>query len=185
MRYSNNKFTALGMALLLSGCVNTASQFSIPNSIAFKGIIFEKVTHSQIDEMQQLLYLPQGSKQDPNKWIQGLLIFLDKNAQSITLVERAALRKKSFAKQVGTIANIDIVGNELQSQIIYPPTERFQDVQLEVSRGRDFTCGYGQMQFSDKRIISGNKLPNLKEYQAELQQLAKAFSHLSWQIGCR
>lgn len=185
MRYSNNKFVALGGALLLSGCVNTVSQFSIPNSIAFKGMIFEKVTHSQIDEMQQLLYLPQGSKQDPNQWLQGLLIFLDKNTQSISLVERVARRKQSFAKQVDTIANIDIAGNELQSQIIYPPTARFQDVQLEVSRGKDFSCGYGQMQFSDKRVISGNKLPNLQDYQAELQQLAKAFSRLSWQMECR
>lgn len=169
----------------LTGCVTQTSSFLVPEKITFQGNTFERVTHSQIDDMQQMLYLPSGTTQDPDNWQKGVLIFLDKNSQGKTLSERAMLRQTAFAQQEKTIAKVEILGNELQSKVIYPPTERFNDVQLEVSRGRDLACGFGQIQFSDKRSVSAKKMQNLANYQASLMTLALQFSQLAWQIGCR
>lgn len=173
------------MAVFLGGCVSQTAQFSLPEKIDFQGKTFEKVTHNQIDEMQQLLYLPQGTDKNPDNWQQGVLIFLDKNSQGQTLQQRAALRQASFARQAGTLANVTLKGEELQSQVIYPPTERFADVQLEVSRGQNFACGFGQMQFADKRAVSAKKVQNLAHFQPLVVKLAAEFSRLAWQMACK
>lgn len=173
------------LSLLLTACVSKTPQFALPEKVNFDGQTFIKVTENQIGEMQQMLYLPQISEQNPNNWQKGILFFLDKNSQQKTLAERVTLRQKAFQKQADTLANVAIIGNELRSEVVYPPTERFNDVQLEVSRGRDLACGFGQMQFSDKRSVSVKKIQNLTPYQSTLRQLADDFNRLAWQIQCK
>ncbi|AUI67159.1 MULTISPECIES: ABC transporter ATPase [Glaesserella] len=173
------------LPLFLTGCVVTQPQFSIPDQVNFQGKTYEKVTQNQIDEMQQSLFLPQGSHQTPDQWQQGILLFTDKNSQQKSLAERVALRQQTFAQQPETKATVGIVRDELQSQVLYPPTARFNDYQLEVSRGRESQCGYSQMQWSDKRSVSAKKSPNQTAYLHELQQMALQFSQLAWQIECR
>lgn len=180
---------ALGGVLFLAGCATQAPQFSVPEQITFWQETFEKVSHSQIDEMQQLLYLPQHSAKNPDNWQKGILLFLDKNSQGRTLQQRAELRKQRFAQQPQTLAKVELKAvngtTELQSQVIYPPTERFADVQLEVSRGQDLNCGFGQMQFADKRAVTAKKVQNLAEFQPLVLDLAVHFSQLAWQIECK
>lgn len=171
------------LALLLSGCVSSPTQFAVPDKIRFQQTTFEPASHSQIDEMQQWLYLPSGTAKDPDNWQKGLLIFVDRNSAGKSLQERASRRKAHFTKQE-SLAQVEIVGQELQSQVIYPPTERFQNVQLEVSRGRDLACGFAQMQFADKRSVSAKNLQNLAAFQPLVVKLATEFSQLAWQIGC-
>ena len=179
------KWLSAGLLLaLLSGCVVKQPQFSVPDKVNFKGTTFERVTHNQIDEMQQMLYLPAQGTKNPDDWQQGILVFLDQNSQGKTLQQRAELRQQSYQKQQETQAKVAIMGNELQSQVIYPPTERFHDVLLEVSRGRDLTCGFGQMQFADKRVDQ-SRILRLSTYQHQLSQLALEFSQLPWQIECK
>ncbi|OOR99275.1 ABC transporter ATPase [Haemophilus paracuniculus] len=173
------------LSLVLTACVSKSPQFALPEQVNFDGQTFVKATDNQISEMQQLLYLPQSSEQNPNNWQKGILFFLDKNSQQKSLTERIALREKAFKKQTDTLANVEIVGNELRSEVVYPPTERFNDVQLEVSRGRDLACGFGQMQFSDKRSVSAKKSPNLTAYQSQVAKLAQQFAELPWQIECK
>lgn len=172
----------------LTGCVSQTSRFVVPEQIIFRQTVFEKQTHSQIDEMQQMLYLPKNSSQTPEDWQQGLLVFLDQNSTGKTLQQRLELRKQHFSQQPQTLAEVDIQQHngsvELQSQVIYPPTERFANIQLEVSRGQDLNCGFGQLQFADKRAVSSQNLPNLTDYQPLLIQLATQFSQLAWQIKC-
>lgn len=84
----------------------------------------------------------------------GILFFLDKNSKNQTLEQRAAFRQASFAKKPELEAKVAIEQNELHSSVIYPPTERFNNVMLEVTRGRNLACGYGQIQFADKREVS-------------------------------
>lgn len=172
-------------SVILSGCVTQTGSFSVPDTLTFQNKVFEKTTHTQLDEMQQLLYLPSGTDKNPDNWQQGVLIFLDKNSQNSTLAERAELRRSNFAKQPQTTAKVAVVHDELRSEVVYPPTERFQNVQLEVSRGRNLTCGFGQMQFADKRSVSGKNLQNLSQYQPLVVKLAQQFSQLAWQIGCK
>ncbi|WP_324681980.1 ABC transporter ATPase [Bibersteinia trehalosi] len=183
--YSVRPFSFLAFVFLLAGCISHPAQFSTPEKIVFQNQIFERITHNQLDEMQQMLYLPKDSGQTPENWQQGVLLFLDKNTQARSLSARAKLRQQRFADQVNTQATVAINQQELQSQVIYPPTERWQNVQLEVTRGRDLDCGYGQMQFADKRSISDKNLQNLAEFQPLLMQLAAQFAQLAWQIGCR
>lgn len=167
--------------------------FSLPEQIFFQSQIFEKVTHNQLDEMQQLLYLPSDSEKNPNQWQRGILLFLDKNSLGKTLEERAALRQKTFAQQAGTQAKVAVVGQtpyqELRTAVLYPPTERFQDVQLEVTRGRMSECGYEQMQLADKQLIKradfAKNKPKLTAYQNELMTLAELFNQFAWQIRCQ
>lgn len=172
-------------SLFLTACQLKNSQFDLPDEVTFQHQRFEKVTHNQIDDMQQLLYLPAGSDKNPDNWQKGILLFVDKNSKDITLFERATLRTNAFAKQEDTQAKVEVIHNELQSEVLYPPTERFNDVQLEVSRGRELQCGYAQMQFSDKRSAFANKKQNLTAYQQALSQLAIEFSQLAWQIDCK
>lgn len=179
-----NSIVFVLLSLFLSACSITQSQFKLPEQIDFQGKSYQKVTHNQIDEMQQLLYLPSQSEKNPENWQQGILLFLDKNAANKSLEERLTLRQNAFAKQSRTKANLVIEQNELRSQVIYPPTARFPDVLLEVSRGRHLTCGFGQMQFSDKRSVPTNNLQSLSVYQGSLRELAQQFAKLAWQIGC-
>lgn len=180
-----NSIVFVLLSLFLSACSITQSQFKLPEQIDFQGKSYQKVTHNQIDEMQQLLYLPSQSEKNPENWQQGILLFLDKNAANKSLEERLTLRQNAFAKQSRTKANLVIEQNELRSQVIYPPTVRFPDVLLEVSRGRNLTCGFGQMQFSDKRSVPAKNLQNLSSYQGSLRELAQQFAKLAWQIGCQ
>ncbi len=171
--------------LAVTACVTNAPQFSVPEQLAFEGKTFEKVTHNQLDEMQQLLYLPSDSAKNPEEWSKGILLFLDKNSNNVTLEQRVVMRQQAYGKQQDTIAKVEIKGQELQSQLVYPPTERFQNVQLEVTRGREGLCGYSQMQYADKRSILAKNLPNLTAYQSEIRQIAEKFNQLAWQIACQ
>ena len=103
----------------------------------------------------------------------------------MSLADRASLRQNAFARQADTQAKVEVVQNELRSEVLYPPTERFNDVQLEVSRGRDLQCGYAQMQFSDKRPAFTKKSQNLTAYHQVLSELALEFSRLAWQVNCQ
>lgn len=172
-------------SLFLTACQLKNSQFDLPDEVTFQQQRFEKVTHNQIDDMQQLLYLPAGSAKNPDNWQKGILLFVDKNSKEMSLAERALLRQNTFSQQEDTQANVVIIKDELRSEVLYPPTERFNDVQLEVSRGRELQCGYAQMQFSDKRSAFANKKQNLTAYQQALSQLAIEFSQLAWQITCK
>lgn len=182
--YLSKRIAYVFLVLLLSGCVSQPSQFTSPEKIYFQSQIFERITHNELGDMQQMLYLPKNSEQNPENWQQGVLIFLDKNSQGRSLQERMELRKTSFLAQTDTLAKVEIIGVELQSQVIYPPTERFPDVQLEVTRGKEFRCGYGQMQFANKQSISSKNLQDLSQYQSLVAKMAQDFAELAWQIGC-
>lgn len=171
-------------SLFLTACQVGQKHFQLPKNVQFQGKNYEQVTHNQIDDMQSLLYLPSNSSKNPENWQQGILLFVDKNSQGKNLRDRVALRQKSF-NEAEALHQVKIDNNELRSQVIYPPTARFNDVLLEVSRGRDSACGYSQIQFSDKRSISANVSPNLKSYVAEVTALADALNALAWQIPCK
>ncbi|QIW15413.1 ABC transporter ATPase [Pasteurellaceae bacterium RH1A] len=168
--------------LILAAC--SSRHFVLPEQIHFKGEDYVVASHSQIDEMQQLLYLPQNSSQNPEDWQRGFLLFTDKNSAQKSLQERLTLRQKAFAQQASTQADLKIEDGELRSQVLYPPIERQPNYQLEVSRGRDLACGFGQMQFSDKRLGFAKNLQNLTALQAELKGLAKELAQMAWLIGC-
>lgn len=175
--------------LLLTACVSYSPDFSLPEQVHFHGKLYQKVTDNRLGEMQQLLYLPSDSAKNPENWQQGMLFFLDKNSAQLTLAQRLALRQNVFAKQPNLRANLAIEQGELRSEVIYPPTERFNNVLLEFSRGRNLACGFGQIQFSEKRQLAHNPIAkkgeNLTAYQQESGQLATEFAKLPWLIGCK
>lgn len=193
MRPVNSVTLSLFFVFFLAGCQLKKSEFSLPQAVEFQGKTYTQATHNQIEQMQQALYLPTSSLQDPNNWQQGVLFFLDQT-DNLPLAKRLANRQKAYATQTGTKVKIAIKNNELQSEIAYPPTERFHDVQLEVTRGRDLPCGYAQMQFSQKLAVEqpnkrGNFAKNLPNstarYLSALSELATQFARLPWQIQCR
>lgn len=167
-------------SLILTAC---STKLSAPEQIEFQGHTYQKVNHSKIDDMQQLLYLPSSSSKNPNDWQRGLLLFLDQNRQQMSLEARAALRKKAFERQ-GAKAQLHIAEGELKSQVRYPPTPRFPDILLEVTRGRNLACGYGQMQFADK-LQAGAQAKTKTEENAHLSQITAQFETLAWQIYCQ
>lgn len=175
--------------LLIAGCVSQSDRFSVPEKVDFQGQTYIKVTENQLDEMQHLLYLPESGEKNPENWEKGILFFLDKNSKNQTPEQRAAFRQTSFAKYKYVIAEFKIEQNELQSSVIYPPTERFNNVMLEVTRGRDLGCGYGQIQFSEKRSLNktefAKKSKNLTAYSEAITKLALEFNQLAWLVECR
>lgn len=174
-----------GLSLFLTACSLTQKQFDLPEKVDFQGKSYVKVTDNRIDEMRQLLYLPSDGKKDPEHWNTGILFFLDQNSQGNTLQQRVELRQAAFAQQNNTQSKIRIENQELRSEVIYPPTERFNDVLLEVSRGRNLQCGYGQIQYSDKRSVLTKKERNSTAYQASLLQLAQQLAAMPWLVSCK
>ncbi|AIZ78966.1 hypothetical protein [Actinobacillus equuli] len=174
-----------GFSLFLTACSLTQKQFDLPEKVDFQGKSYVKVTDNRIDEMRQLLYLPADGTQDPEHWNSGILFFLDQNSQGKTLQQRVALRQAAFVQQNNTQSKVSIEQQELRSEVIYPPTERFNDVLLEVSRGKDLQCGYGQIQYSDKRAVVAKKWQNSTAYQASLVQLAQQLAAMPWLITCK
>ncbi|AKO45665.1 hypothetical protein [[Haemophilus] ducreyi] len=168
----------------LTACQMLKKTFVVPESIPFQGKSYFKVTDNMLEGMRHLLFLPAEGNQHPENWHNAIFIFLDQNKTS-TIMQRMALRKKVFSNQQDTIAQIKIIENELYSAIIYPPTERFNDILLEVSRGRDSACGFAQIQVANKRAILTEKNANLTAYQAELNSLAQQLSTLAWQVACQ
>ncbi|QHB17704.1 ABC transporter ATPase [Mannheimia pernigra] len=175
--------------LMIVACVSQREPFSVPEKVDFQGQTYVKVTVNQLDEMQHLLYLPEAGEKNTEQWEKGILFFLDKNSKNQTLEQRAAFRQSSFAKQKDVVSTFKIEQNELQSSVIYPPTERFHNVMLEVTRGRNLDCGYGQMQFSDKRSLNkseiAKKSKNLTAYNGAIAELTLEFNQLAWLVGCR
>lgn len=178
-------FFLASFSLFLTACNITPKQFSLPDKVNFQGKAYVKVTDNRIDEMRQLLYLPAESSRDPEHWNKGILFFLDQNSQGKSLLQRVTLRQKAFATQSGTLSKVYIENQELRSQVMYPPTDRFNDVLLEVSRGRNLQCGYGQIQYSDKRPVLAKKLQNVTTYQTSLVQLAQQLAVMPWLITCK
>ncbi len=182
-----NTFILVNCCLFLTACVNQVSSsntFQIPHKIRFEGKEYVQASHNQLDEMQHLLYLPDDEKVDSEHWQQGMLIFLDKNSQHKTLAQRLALREKVFKQQPKTIAKLQVVNDELHSEILYPPTSREQNIQLDVSRGRNLDCGFAEIQYATKRSNFAKNLPNLTAYKKDLIKLAEQFKKLNWQIKC-
>ncbi len=174
--------------LFLTACVNqisSSSTFQIPHKIRFEGKEYVQASHNQLDEMQHLLYLPHNEKVTPEHWQQGILIFLDKNSQHKTLAQRLALREKIFKQQPKTIAKLQVVNDELRSEILYPPTQREQNIQFDVSRGRNLNCGFAEIQYATKRSYFAKNLQNLTAYKNDIAKLMQKFNQLAWQIACQ
>lgn len=161
------------------------NQFTFPSKIDFQGKQYIQANISQIDGMQQRLYLTQASGENKENWQQGLLLFVDQNQPTKSLAERLALRQGIFKAQPDTKAELALVENELYSQVIYPPTARFHNIQLEVSRGRNSDCGFSQIQFSDKRSDFAKNWQKSTAYQQQLQQMASSLNQLPWLIECK
>lgn len=178
----------LAAVIGLVGCVSQIPQFSVPDKVIFQEQTYVKVTANQIDEMQHLLYLPENGERNPEQWDKGVLFFLDKNSANQTLAQRAAFRHSRLTQQTDVVVQLRIEQNELRSSVVYPPTERFNNVMLEVTRGRNSNCGYGQIQFSDKREIlpqNVKKSRNLTAYTQEIVKLATALNQMAWQLQCK
>ena len=181
-------FKTIGLFGALFGLIACNSipknQFIFPTKIDFQGKQYIQANISQIDEMQQRLYLMKESGENKENWQQGLLLFTDQTQPQKSLAERLALRQGVFKAQRDTKSELDIVDNELQSQVIYPPTERFNNVQLEVSRGRNSACGFSQIQFSDKRSDFAKNWQKSTAYQQQLQIISAQLNQLPWVIEC-
>ena len=52
-------------SLFLTACQFKTGGFDLPDAVTFQKQRFEKVTQNQIDEMQQLLYLPAEVAKNP------------------------------------------------------------------------------------------------------------------------
>ncbi len=182
-------FILVNCCLFLTACVNQITSpttaLSLPKKIIFGDQTYIQTTYRGLDEMQHLLYLPNNKKINTKNWQQAILIFLDKNSQNKTLQKRLTLRENTFKQRPKTIANLQIINNELQSEIIYPPTQREKNIQLEISRGRNLACGFTQMQYAEKRSNFAKNLPNLTAYKKDLTKLAEQFKKLDWQIKCK
>lgn len=182
-------FILVIFSAFVTACVNRPVDFSLPDIVQFDGQRYQKITDNRLDEMRQLLYLPSDGAKDPENWQQGILFFLDKNTIHKSLEERLTLREKLFEKQSNLQKKLVIEDGELRSQIIYPPTDRFHNIQLELSRGRNLPCGFGQIQFSNKRSITTENLTknsvDLTADQLEIAQLAEKFILFPWLIECK
>lgn len=176
---------ALGVAMLATACTSRLPEIHFPAQINFQGKTYQQVTDNRLGEMRQSLYLPSDSEKNPEDWQQGFLLFSDQNSAGQTLEQRLALRKETVVNLPETDIAYQVEQNELRSQAIYPPTEHFKNVQLEVTRGRNLACGYGQMQFADKRSVVANHLPNLTAYQQDLKRFTHEFNRFAWILECR
>ncbi|MBR0573459.1 MULTISPECIES: ABC transporter ATPase [Pasteurellaceae] len=180
--------------LYLTACVSYSSQqpqklsFNIPQSIKFDGQEYIKSNHSRLEGMEHIVYLPHNKKINTKNWQQAIFIFLDNIVEvrpAISLEERIHIRQNVYKSQHKILADLIINNAELQSKIISPPTEREHNILLEVSRGRNSQCGFGEIQYAIKRLDFAKNLPNVTAYKKEIIKLADRFKQLDWQILCK
>lgn len=183
-----NRYKKLGVTSLLLLLTACSTQLRFPDHLYYHNEKYQKVTDNRIDQMRQSLYLKSGSQETPDNWRTGILLFSDKNPENKTLEQRLASRKETMVYLPDTYVHYAIEPHyvdgqpELRSKIIYQPTEYFKFFQLEITRGRNLPCGYGQIQLADKRFAFAQDQPN---YQQEIKLLASHFDALDWQLECR
>ncbi|MDP8163472.1 ABC transporter ATPase [Pasteurella skyensis] len=187
-------FIIANFCLYLTACVSHNSQqpqklsFNIPQSIKFDGQEYIKSNHSRLEGMEHIVYLPNNKKVNTENWQQAIFIFLDNSVAvrpAISLKERLNIRKNIYKSQHKILADLAINNAELQSKIISPPTEREHNILLEVFRGRNSQCGFGEIQYAIKRLDFAKNLPNVTAYKAEVNDIATQFAQLKWQIKCQ
>ncbi|MDP8079862.1 hypothetical protein [Phocoenobacter skyensis] len=187
-------FIFANFCLYLTACVSYGSQqpqklsFNIPQSIKFDGKEYIKSNHSRLEGMEHIVYLSNNKKVNTENWQQAIFIFLDNSVAvrpAISLKERLNIRKNIYKSQHKILADLIINNAELQSKIISPPTEREHNILLEVSRGRNSQCGFGEIQYAIKRLDFAKNLPNVTAYKAEVNEIATQFAQLKWQIKCQ
>ncbi|MCK3657037.1 hypothetical protein A4G19_15350 [Pasteurellaceae bacterium Macca] len=172
----------------LTACSLNAPHFVQPQKVQLNGQSYEMVTDNRLDHLRQSLYLPSNSSRNPDDWQQGILLFSEEGKTVQSLAERVRFRQ-DFAKKKGTHSQIALVDNqgveqELRSEAIHPPTARFQNVQLEVTRGRNSACGYSQIQFAKKEPVR-KQTSDLTAFQSQLTELAQLLAALPWQMECQ
>lgn len=173
------------LTLFLSACTFNTQDDYLPSTIDYDGQTFVQVTKNQIGKMQQFLYLPETDNKDPNNWQKGIIAFIDQSIPKKTLTERAQFRKAFFLKQKNILSRISVIKNELWSEIIYPPTDRSQNIQFEISQGKELECGYAQVQISEKLSASEIKWQQLVVYNNFLEKLRLNLKNLPWFIQCK
>ncbi|MDP8170759.1 ABC transporter ATPase [Pasteurella skyensis] len=187
-------FIFANFCLYLTTCVSYSSQqpqklsFNIPQSIKFDGQEYIKSNHSRLEGMEHIVYLSHNKKVNTENWQQAIFIFLDNSVAvrpAISLKERLNIRKNIYKSQHKILADLTINNAELQSKIISPPTEREHNILLEVFRGRNSQCGFGEIQYAIKRLDFAKNLPNVTAYKAEVNKIATQFAQLKWQIKCQ
>ncbi|MDO4698361.1 MAG: ABC transporter ATPase [Pasteurellaceae bacterium] len=182
-RLSGYLLFAIIISLFLTACTTRVPELVFPEQLNFQGKTYQQVTDNRLGEMRQSLYLLRDSDKNPEQWQQGILLFSDRNTAEQTLAQRLATRQQHTATTQAAI-DYHLTQGELRSQGVYLPTERFPNVQLEVTRGRNLSCGYGQMQVAQKQKFAKTDIFS-PPCDQQLQQLATQFNQLAWQLECR
>lgn len=157
------KFTKIAFfftALLLTGCISTP-KLAVPEAINHNNNTYYLVSQQDLGEIARYFYVPKADNQE--NWHSSIELLQDRNWSQRTLDDRITLRKGVY--QNTGVKHFDLYRqkDQLFAFVIYEPTERNKDWQVDVALGKDIPfCGFIQYQYSLK-VARNRKLMNMKK----------------------
>lgn len=153
---NKNLTVFLTVSVLLTGCVippsdNTENeqpmqQLQIPDTLRHNGNTYYLKKQADLGSVAHYLYFLKN--ESTKNWNSSIEVFFDKD-ESRSLDDRIELREKSFVS--GGIKHFNLTKKEpyLYSFVIHSPSEKFNNWQINVAKGRNVEgCGFVQYQYS-------------------------------------
>ncbi|NBI42808.1 hypothetical protein GVX76_04775 [[Haemophilus] felis] len=174
-------FIALSISVLVACSTGLMPVISgVPKELHYQQRTYQLQAQQDLGTIARFVYLTENDQL--NNWQSALELLLDPNVLTQSLEQRLALRKRVYQNTGVRNANLYLENNSLWGVIIYPPTEKHQDWQIDVLQGRNVqNCGFMQYQFSRKFPASEN-LAQLTDSIAP-QELARLKNN-HWKWNC-
>ena len=166
-----NKLIIIFCLFFISACSSKVTQLITPNEINYNGKNYILAGSQDLGEMARYVYLT--PTENLQNWSSQIEILLDRNTILRPLKQRIELRKRIYKNQGIAYFNLSLnKSNELQSRVIYAPSEQEKSWQINVAKGKELNhCGFVQFQISQKidaNISRLNKNTILKMIQKTL-----------------
>lgn len=172
------KILTILTVLLLAACASQP-QLKAPDYIKHNEKSYYLASSQDLGTMARYFYLVKG--ENVENWQSAVELLFDRNNEQRTLSDRIALRKRVYKNTGVKHFDLYLHNNELYSFVMYQPTEKNPNWQVDIAKGKDFPfCGFVQYQYSfkltklPKSAMSKSKIESyLKKYivDKELSQL--------------
>lgn len=125
------------------------TDLKVPTQINYQQQTYYLQGQQDLGNIARFVYL----KKDENlqNWQSAVELLLDRNLTKQSLAQRLALRQRVYKNTGVKNANLFIENQQLLGSIIFPPSEKYQDWQVDVVQGKNVAgCGFMQYQYSLK-----------------------------------
>lgn len=178
-----NAFFITFSLLFLSACSTSLIPLRshIPDHIEYQQQSYRLKAQQDLGTMARLVYF--AGEENLQNWRTALELLLDSNEGKQSLAQRLALRQRVYRNTGVQNVNLYIENDSLLGVIIYSPTEKYRNWQMDILQGKNVQgCGFMQYQYS-RKFPESEQLTRLTE-QIAVQELSILKKH-KWQWSCK